>query len=378
MTQRDAAPFRSPQSGQLASGLRALGPLSLMLAFSLGLAACRNESTANSNAGTQNTPPPAASPQPSTPQSSAFDGSRAFEHVRKQVDFGPHPAGSSELAQTREYITSELKSYGLSVTLDEWRATTPFGDRQMVNVVAELPSESSDVVIISSHYDTKFFKQFRFVGANDGGSSTGTLLEIARVLAAAQPKPRLTYRFVFFDGEEAFCEEWEQCHNPDGPDNTYGSRRYVAQLKAKNEMQRVRAMILLDMIGSKDLEIGRDDGMSTRWLVDAIWQTARDTGHADVFVNRLEDVGGDDHEPFLKAGIESVDLIQLSSYPYWHTADDTLDKVSPGSLKIVGDVVIASLPRIEARLLSRATTPTTTQPPSSAPATREEKTGKGK
>lgn len=325
--------------------------LSLALSLALGLTGCRSDSTNNNNAGTQNTAPPVASPMPTTPQASAFDESRAFAHVRKQVEFGPRPAGSSELARTREYITSELTSYGLNVTSDEWRATTPVGQRQMVNVTGELAGESSDVVIISSHYDTKFFKQFRFVGANDGGSSTGALLEIARVLAARGQKPRFTYRFVFFDGEEAFCAEWDECRNPDGPDNTYGSRRYVEQLKAKNEVSRVRLMILLDMVGYKELRFGQDD-LSTYEFVDIIWQTARELGHDNVFIAESEGVIEDDHEPFLRANIKALDIIQLSSYPYWHTAEDTLDKISPRSLKIVGDVVLGSLPRIEERLLS--------------------------
>jgi glutaminyl-peptide cyclotransferase len=121
-------------------------------------------------------------------------------------------------------------------------------------------------------------------------------------------------------------------------------------LKTKNEVKRVRAMILLDMIGYKDLEFGRDDDMSTRWLVDAIWDTAKERGYGRQFLSMNEGVGGDDHEPFRKAGIDSVDIIQLASYPYWHKPDDTLDKISPQSLKIVGDVVLASLPRIEQHL----------------------------
>lgn len=322
----------------------------LALSFALGLTGCRSDSMSNNNVGTQNTAPPVASPTPPQ-QASAFDESRAFEHVRKQVEFGPRPAGSSELARTREYITSELTSYGLNVTSDEWRATTPVGQRQMVNVTGELAGESSDVVIISSHYDTKFFKQFRFVGANDGGSSTGALLEMARVLAAGGQKPRFTYRFVFFDGEEAFCAEWDECRNPDGPDNTYGSRRYVEQLKAKNEVARVRLMILLDMIGYKELRFGQDD-LSSHEFLDIIWQTARELGHDNVFIAESDGVIEDDHEPFLRANIKALDIIQLSSYPYWHTAEDTLDKISPRSLKIVGDVVLGSLPRIEERLLS--------------------------
>ncbi len=321
---------------------RAAEWMALLLLLSLGLTSCRSDTTVNNNAGPQATPTPQ--------QASAFDEARAFAHVRKQVEFGPRPAGSSELAQTREYIAGELRSYGLNVSFDEWRATTPVGPRQMSNITAELAGESSEVIIISSHYDTKLIKEFRFVGANDGASSTGALMEIARVMAATGKKPRATYRFVFFDGEEAFCEEWTQCRNPDGPDNTYGSRRYVEQLKAKNETQRVRAMILMDMIGYKELRFGRDD-MSSPDLVDIIWQTARSLGHESIFVSELAGVGGDDHEPFLRAQIKAIDIIQLSTYPYWHTPQDTLDKISPRSLKIVGDVVIASLPRIEERVL---------------------------
>lgn len=330
---------------RLARQTRSAVLLALALLLALGVMACRSDSTSTNNAAT-----PTASP----PQTSAFDGSRAMDSVRKQVEFGPRPAGSSELAQTREYLVSELKSYGLNVTLDEWRATTPVGQRQMANVVAELPGESTDVVIISSHYDTKLFKEFRFVGANDSASSTGALLEIARVMAASKQKPRFTYWFVFFDGEEAFCEEWDQCRNPDGPDNTYGSRHFVAQLKSRNELKRVGVMILLDMIGYKDLQLGRNDLMSTRWLIDTIWQTARETGHADVFVDSPEDCDGDDCVAFLQEGIDAIDIIQLGSYPYWHKPEDTLDKISPRSLKAVGDVVLLSLPRIEDRLLSRA------------------------
>ena len=217
---------------------------------------------------------------------------------------------------------------------------------------SELPGDSKDVIIVASHYDTKLFKDMKFVGANDPGSSAGTLLEIGRVLAGVNRKPKLTYWFVFFDGEEAFCEGWDDCGKPDAPDNTYGSRHFVSRLKERNEVSRIRSLILMDMMGYKNLELGRDT-MSTKWLQDLIWQTARDLGHASYFVDRPEGVGGDDHEPFLRAGIDSVDIIQLNNYPYWHKADDTLDKVSPRSMKIVGDVVIASLPRIEQHLLSK-------------------------
>jgi len=300
--------------------------------------------------------------QPSSPARSAsdFDGDRAFEHVRKQVEFGPRPAGSAELEKTRNYLIDQLKSYGLKVTTDEFRAATPIGERKMANVIAELPGESTDVIIIASHYDSKYFKDIKFVGANDSGSSTGALLEIARVMAAKQ-KPRLTYWFVFFDGEEAFCREWDECTNPNPadpknplPDHTYGSRHMVAQLIEKNQLKPVRAMILLDMVGYKNLQLGRPEELSSAWMIDLVWQTARELGHGDQFVSSAEGIGDDDHEPFLRAGVEALDIIQLSTYArYWHTKEDTLDKISAKSLKIVGDTVLVSLPKIEERLASK-------------------------
>lgn len=286
------------------------------------------------------------------PGAVAFNGERAMDHARRQVEIGPRTPGSAELLKTRDYIIDEMKSYGLTASADEFVVSTPVGERKMANITAAIPGESKDVIIVASHYDTKLYKDMHFVGANDPAASVGTLLELGRVLAANTQKPKFTYWLVFFDGEESFCDGWDDCGKPDAPDNTYGSRHYVAQLRSRNELSRVRALILMDMIGYKNLELGRDT-LSTRWLQDIIWQTARELGHRAVFVDRPEGVGGDDHEPFLKAGIDSVDLIQLNGYPYWHKPDDTLDKVAPRSMKIVGDVILASLPRVEQRLRSK-------------------------
>lgn len=294
---------------------------------------------------------PSQTPTP-FPGAIAFNGERAMEHVRKQLDFGPRPPGTPELAKTREYVINELKAAGITVSTDEFTTSTPVGERRMTNIIGEIPGESKTIVIISSHYDTKLFKDMKFLGANDPAASVAALLELGRVLGANRGKLKATYRLVFFDGEEAFCEGWEDCGKPDAPDNTYGSRHYVAQLKNKNELELVKAMILLDMMGYKDLKLGRDT-MSTRWLQDIVWQTGKDIGYSSIFVDEPEGVGGDDHEPFLRSGIDSVDLIQLNGYPYWHKAEDTLDKVAPRSLKIVGDVVFASLPAIENHVLSR-------------------------
>ncbi|MDX6614095.1 MAG: hypothetical protein QOD75_3281 [Blastocatellia bacterium] len=328
--------------------------LAFFFLFPFAFIGCPGSSNSGSNtANPANTPTPGGSSI-----SSPFDGERALAHVRKQVDFGPRPAGSAELEQTRNYIIGELKSYGLNVTTDEFQPETPSGKKKMVNITAELPGASRDVIIISSHYDTKQFNQFRFVGANDGASSTGALMELARVLAPAKAERKYTIWFVFFDGEEAFCAGWEDCGKPRSPDNTYGSRHYVEQLQNRNELTRVKAMVLLDMIGYTNLQFGRDDVSST-WLVDTVWKTAKDLGYGSVFLNRHEGVGGDDHEPFLQAGIDALDIIQLNSYKspsgeeYWHTPNDTLDKISAKSLKIVGDVMFVSLPKIEQRLATK-------------------------
>jgi Zn-dependent M28 family amino/carboxypeptidase len=315
----------------------------LALLIPLFCAACpKNDPPAQPRIRVSSTARSADRPRPIP---TAFNGERAMDHARKQVEFGPRPPGSPQLEKTRAYIVNQLKSYGLTVSLDEFIAQTPQGEKKMANVIAELPGETKTLLLIASHYETKHYKDMLFVGANDPAASVGTLLEIGRVLGSMRDKPEVTYRLVFFDGEEAFCEGWSDCGTEEEPDNTYGSRHYVSQLRAKNELENTRAMILLDMMGYKNLELGRDT-LSTRWLQNIIWQTGRELGHEKIFVEREEGVGGDDHEPFLQAGVDAVDLIQLTSYPYWHQADDTIDKISAQSMKIVGDTVLASLPKI--------------------------------
>jgi glutaminyl-peptide cyclotransferase len=297
--------------------------------------------------------PPAAQSAPGpAPQraSTPFDGERAFGHVKAQVAFGPRPAGSAALEKTREYLVRELEGYGLKAGLDEFMPATPRGKVRMKNIVAELPGATDRVVIIASHYDTKYFKEFAFLGANDGASSTGALLEIARVMAAAKEPRRLTYWFVFFDGEEAFCREWGECLK--GKDNTYGSRHMVERLRRERRLERVGAMILLDMVGDRDLAVPRDE-TSSPWLVAALHGTAAELGYEEEFPGRTSSVGDDDHMPFLRAGVPAVDVIDFDygdNNEYWHTAEDTLDKVSARSLKVVGDVVLLSLPKIEAQI----------------------------
>lgn len=269
-----------------------------------------------------------------------FDGGRAYEHLRQLVSFGPRPAGSAALAATRRYITDQLSAAGIRTSEQAFDADTPLGTLKMVNLIAEIPGKRPDRLLFGGHYETKLFREFRFVGANDGGSSAALLLELARVLKArANP---MTVELVFFDGEEAMLPNWET------GDNTYGSRHYVEAAQKSGRIGEIRALILVDMIGDRDLDIARE-GESTSWLTDLIWASARRLGYQRHFVDDVEPVGGDDHFPFLKAGVPAVDIIDFH-YPAWHTAGDTLDKVSARSLQTVGDVLLDALPAIERRL----------------------------
>ena len=327
-----------------------IGLLAIVIVVPLLFTACpKNDPPPRPRAGMSRSPRPIA---PDSRPVAVFDGARAMDHVKKQIEFGPRPPDTPQLTKTRAYITDELKSSGLNVSLHEFVATTPQGEKKMANIVGEIPGETKTLILIASHYETKYYKDMHFVGANDPAASVATLLEIGRVLGSDKEKPKVTYRLVFFDGEEAFCEGWSDCNNPDGPDNTYGSRKYVALLGERDELKNAGALILLDLMGYRKLELGRDT-LSTRWLQDIIWQTGRELGHSKIFVDREEGVGGDDHEPFLRAGVPAVDLIQLNSYPHWHKADDTIDKVSAQSMKIVGDTVLASLPKIATRVTQR-------------------------
>jgi Zn-dependent M28 family amino/carboxypeptidase len=288
------------------------------------------------------TAPPAPTEAASSAQSSAapaFDSAKAWEHLQRQVAFGPRPAGTPALAQTRRYLLDQLKASGIATREQTFTATTPKGPVAMVNVIATIPGRRPERIVLASHYDTKIAPQFRFVGANDGASSTAVLLELGRVLAASQPT--FTIELLFLDGEEAVNWDWA------GTDNTYGSRHYVDAGRRDGSLAGIKALVLLDMIGDRELIIRRES-YSTPWLVEIIWSTAARLGHAGTFSNELTTVE-DDHVPFINAGVAAVDLIDLDN-PTWHTAQDDIEHVSAKSLQVVGDVVLASLPAIEQRL----------------------------
>jgi Zn-dependent M28 family amino/carboxypeptidase len=234
----------------------------------------------------------------------------------------------------------ELKKAGARVRLQAFTAETPDGPIRMVNVIAELPGRRPEAILVGGHYDTKFFPNFTFVGANDGGSSGGLLLELTRALAR---RPRaFTYWIVFFDGEEA-RREWS------ATDGIYGSRHLAASLQRDGRAGQLKAVVVVDMIGDRRLGIRRE-ATSTPWLTDLLWRSARRLGHRAHFLEETLAVE-DDHAPFLRAGIPSALLIDFDYEPYWHTPEDTLDKVSPRSLQVVGDVLLDALPALETLLL---------------------------
>ena len=269
----------------------------------------------------------------------AFDSNKAWEHVRQQVAIGPRPSGSPANARTRQYLAAQLTALGIKTAEQPFDGATPIGPIKMVNLIGTIPGKSADRIILASHFDTKLFRDVRFVGASDGASSTAALLELARVVKARQDLP-FTIELLFFDGEEA-VNEWS------ATDSTYGSRHYVEAARKSGTLKSIRALILLDMIGDRDLTIRRDPN-STRWLTDILWATAQKLGHRQ-FMNE-EMAIEDDHLPFLKAGVPAVDIIDLD-YAAWHTPQDTIDAIAARSLQVVGDVVVASLPQIERRLI---------------------------
>jgi Zn-dependent M28 family amino/carboxypeptidase len=273
---------------------------------------------------------------PSTP---AFDSSRAYGHLRRIVAFGPRPAGSPAIARTRDYIIEQLTIAGVSVTRQTFVAKTPVGDIAMENLIATIPGARKERIAVSGHYDTKLFRDVRFVGANDGGSSAAFLIELARVLKARANA--FTIELIFFDGEEATLRDWA------GTDHTYGSQYYVDSARKAGTLSTLKALVLVDMIADRSPQFMRESN-STPWLTDIIWATARKAGHGAIFVDASTPIE-DDHIPFLKAGVPSADIIDLD-YPAWHTPADTLDQTSARTMQIVGDVVVASLPGIEARL----------------------------
>ena len=268
-----------------------------------------------------------------------FSGEQAFAHVQHLVDLGPRPAGSEALEKSRLYIIEQLKSAGWTVARSEFSDQTPRGKVTFVNLIARFgTSEKKEAAqfLLCSHYDTKTFDTIRFVGANDGGSSTGLLIEMGRVLALS-PALAAKIELLFFDGEEAF-------ENFTATDGLYGSRHFAQELHDSGKAKSVRGGILFDMIGDKSLDVTLPPD-SPADLTRNIFAAADALGQRAYFTY-LDRGMTDDHTPLNEIGIPVIDLIDFD-FPPWHTAEDTLDKISAESLEIVGRVALYDLVQFE-------------------------------
>ncbi len=267
-----------------------------------------------------------------------FNGQQAMEHTKALVAFGPRPSGSPAIQKAQAYIIQQLKTQGWQVTEDNFTSKTPVGAIAMKNIIARRTGLSGKAVVISGHYDTKRFP-FPFVGANDGGSSAAILLELARALKDRQFKNDVY--LVFFDGEEA-VKDWT------ATDSLYGSRHLAAAWQKDGTAARVVGLINVDMTGDRDLHIV-SEMYSSEPLRRLVWQVAAQLGYAKKF-DGPELAIEDDHVPFLRIGVRALDLIDFEYGPnhsWWHTAQDTPDKLSPASMEAVGRVLAETIKKLE-------------------------------
>jgi glutaminyl-peptide cyclotransferase len=301
---------------------------------SSGAAASSSAPQAQANSQALANAPPAS-------QTGGFDGAKAYAQVAKLVSFGPRPPGSDAIHRTQDYIRAQLQGFGCAVDEDSFNAQTPIGNVAMKNIIAKVPGAGQGIILLLTHYDT--LRLDNFVGAEDGGSSSGLMLEMARILCGGKPEANAVW-IAFLDGEEAQMVENGVAQWTDA-DSVYGSRELAARMAVSGDLKKVRAVILADMVGQYDLQIQRDTN-STPALTDLVWKTAARLGYDKIFVSSQTAVE-DDHGPFIKRGVPSVDIIDLGGYTYWHTPEDTLDKVSAASLAVVGHVILATVEELQ-------------------------------
>ena len=269
-----------------------------------------------------------------------INGQNVMQHIKNIVSYGPHPAGSDAQKKVAQYLVQQMSSLGLKVHTHPFRPITPQGRLEMQNIWGVIKGDQESVIILASHYDSKYFENFSFIGANDSGSSSGLLLELARILSNNNPTNHSLW-IVFFDGEESL-HEWTRI------DSLYGSREFVKTLKRKGNLEKISTLILLDMVGDKNLQLFQDLN-SSKWLNRIIWNKASQMGHGKIFVKRGNVAAEDDHLPFAREGVPVVDVINLN-YKYWHRKEDTLDKLSTHNLTAVGNVILSSLAEISQSL----------------------------
>jgi hypothetical protein len=321
----------------------------ILLAAALALIACdrdKDSSAAQNTTVSASAPPiqPLDFPPDDGPLPSV-DGDRAMQYVKEIVKFGPRPLGSANHKKVEEYISSHLK--GDQVEDDIFTADTPVGKFPVHNIIAKYPGAKDGIIIIASHYDTNYpLRNTSFVGANDGASSSGLLLEVANHLRGKQGDGYSVW-LVWDDAEEAMKPDGsggQPNEMPFSADSLYGITHLAEKWQADGRLKKVKAFILTDMIGDADLNVERETN-STAWLKEVVYEAAKRLGYQSHFFGRELEVS-DDHIPFVKRGVPSVDLIDFTygyNVAYWHTTEDTIDKLSPRSLQIVGGVVLETL-----------------------------------
>ena len=276
-----------------------------------------------------------------SPAQQHFNGNKAYEYARAFAAIGPRwPTGPGHV-KAEEFIRNQFKHDQLEQ--DTFIANTPIGPVTLHNFIVRFPGTKDGVIVLGTHYETNYpLRNINFVGANDGAATTGLLMAIADQLRGKKLEGYSVW-LVFFDGEEAF-QKWS------ASDSTFGSRHLAAKWGGDGTLGRIKAFILADMIGDKDLDIQRET-RSTEWLVDLVRKAAKKFGYERYFF-QTEEAVDDDHLPFVQRGVPSIDIIDLDYGPnnsYHHTVQDTIDKVSAHSLTIDGDVFLETIKLIDQR-----------------------------
>jgi len=309
------------------------------------LLACSKEKSAATQptqvavADAMDVPPPPS--EPTSPP--AFDSSRAMQYVKEIVAFGPRPIGSANHKKVENYILSHLK--GAIVEQDAFEVSAPEGKFPVHNIIAKFPGTRDGIIVIASHYDTNWpLRDTAYVGANDGASSSALLLEIANQLRGKK-RDGYSVWLLWDDAEESMKLPWYD------PESLYGVRHIAQKWQDDGTIKKIKAFLLEDMIGDADLNIERETN-STPWLEDLILQAATQVGYQSHFFGRTTDVE-DDHMPFIKRGVPSADLIDLDygyNNVFWHSTQDTVDKLSPKSLAIVGTVTLETVRLLDQKI----------------------------
>jgi len=324
-------------------GISRIVPLPiLLLSIAVTFVACDHDKDASK--ATAQSPVPVASADTPLPKLSlppddgpppTLDSTRAMQYVKEIVAYGPRPIGSANHKKVEDYIVAHLK--GDEVTSDAFTADTVEGKFPVRNMIAKFPGTKDGIIVIASHYDTNYpLRNTTFIGANDGASTSALLLEFANQLRGKKLEGYSIW-LLWTDAEEAM-KEWSDT------DSVYGTRHLAAQWQQDGTAKKIRAFLLIDMIGDADLDIDRDTN-STQWLESVVYEAATRLGYQSHFFVRNNALS-DDHLPFMNIGVPSADIIDIDygyNNVFHHTTQDTVDKLSPKSLEISGTVVLETV-----------------------------------